>query len=451
MTTSYRKHPQKVKRKSAFLESQESVLPPGCNNWIEYGLPRMRTVPNAPVAAIQQARVSQRLGVGPGRTPYAPKELLSQARANLSYRHRWLEEEELTDRTAATHKERRLTMLATAALARERGLVGHFSTLEAPPQYHSVTTVGHGRHQRSIPNPRFDPSLDPAAAIEWKRGQWKNARAKLSALGLTAGVDSFFYMSMHMHQDGTPHWHMISFFPPHLTVQVKAILNGCGLVYFKPIKKEGGSVKYIERLLAEQDSDEALAASLMPGRRWSSTQQAREVWRWLRAVEDSRMLPQELVEPWKAARGLGEGDSREQAKAFLESQASEYRLALSGKRPVLIRLDERGHVIIAHNYTSLLKELQLGVDSQVRAGARANASSASIVIPRPPGGWYKKQAAPAGPGLPRVAMPPPRRPRGPYIVPMPQKIAPAPCLVPRPHTRTGGVAVAVVPIRRAAP
>jgi hypothetical protein len=97
--------------------------------------------------------------------------------------------------------------------ADQRGDSGLFVTLTVPSELHAVDS-------RSL-TPGAGRNVTPREAQQWLGTQWARARAKLHR----NGIPVYGLRVAEPHHDGTPHWHLLLFAPPHALDSLTATLH----------------------------------------------------------------------------------------------------------------------------------------------------------------------------------------------------------------------------------
>jgi len=88
-----------------------------------------------------------------------------------------------------------------------------FYTLTTPSKYHSHYPSGK-------PNPKYK-AYSVKDANDYLNGQWQKARAQFDRENITV----YGIRVVEPHHDGTPHWHLMLFMPPHQSARVTEILH----------------------------------------------------------------------------------------------------------------------------------------------------------------------------------------------------------------------------------
>lgn len=103
--------------------------------------------------------------------------------------------------------------------AEAEGHRGMFLTLTAPSRFHRMKTDGRGG---CFPNPHYDPNATPRAAQLWLRTMWARVRAEWAR----HGVKAYGFRVAEPHHDGTPHWHMLVWFPDGIWEKTRRLEKG---------------------------------------------------------------------------------------------------------------------------------------------------------------------------------------------------------------------------------
>ena len=83
------------------------------------------------------------------------------------------------------------------------GLQGEFLTLTCPSKYHPIL------HKSGTINPKYN-GTDPRQAQDYLNSVW----ARIRSAWHKADIRVFGFRVAEPHHDGTPHWHLLLFFPP---------------------------------------------------------------------------------------------------------------------------------------------------------------------------------------------------------------------------------------------
>ncbi len=141
---------------------------------------------------------------------------------------------------------------ATVAMAREEGLNDCIIiTITCPSRFHPCTTIGEGKNKKRIRNHRWDLST-PADAIQWLRLNWARVRSCLKR----RKIGKFFLQCTHVHEDETPHLHIIFFEEKENFVEIvrlaKKYFNEGGKHQVDEIEEcdQGRGVAYAARAVA---------------------------------------------------------------------------------------------------------------------------------------------------------------------------------------------------------
>lgn len=117
---------------------------------------------------------------------------------------------ELAAKSPANREIRRHELMTRIAgfelIARECGHAAYFVTVTCPSRMHAYRTKGDGWGVE--PNPRHDGTR-PDEAQRYLARQW----AKFRPAADRAGLDLYGFRIAEPNHDGTPHWHMLLFFP----------------------------------------------------------------------------------------------------------------------------------------------------------------------------------------------------------------------------------------------
>ena len=96
--------------------------------------------------------------------------------------------------------------------AEAEGHRGFFFTLTTPSRFHRMRSDGRGG---CYPNPNYQEDQTPRAAQLWLRTMWARVRAEWAR----CGVRAYGFRVAEPHHDGTPHWHMLVWFPDGIRKQ----------------------------------------------------------------------------------------------------------------------------------------------------------------------------------------------------------------------------------------
>lgn len=123
--------------------------------------------------------------------------------------------QELADKSVASPPVRRSELMARISgydrYSRNLGHIAVLYTITCPSRMHARLAAS------GEPNPRYDGS-SPSDGQQYLTGLWARIRAKLARLG----VRVYGFRVAEPQHDGTPHWHLLLFFLPHL----KGIVTG---------------------------------------------------------------------------------------------------------------------------------------------------------------------------------------------------------------------------------
>lgn len=115
---------------------------------------------------------------------------------------------ELAEKGVANPAIRRFELLARMSgfeeLAKESGDVCLFYTLTAPSAYHCMIKRG----GKCFKNPKYNGAT-PRETQDYLNGVWSRVRAEWDRVGIKA----YGKVIREPHHDGTPHWHLVLFFP----------------------------------------------------------------------------------------------------------------------------------------------------------------------------------------------------------------------------------------------
>jgi hypothetical protein len=201
-------------------------------------------------------------------------------------------------------------------IANEEGLAGEFYTITAPSRFHAVHSKGGFVSQWN--------GCSPQDTQRYLCRVWAKCRAAISR----AGIKVFGFRVVEPHHDGTPHWHMLLFMPPHDVAAVRDILCYYARIadseelqsphalkarfHVEPIDPEKGSAtgyiaKYISKNIdgfaLDGEKDEETGENLRDMSKavtaWASRWRIRQfqqiggapvtVWRELRRLRDQRL------------------------------------------------------------------------------------------------------------------------------------------------------------------
>ncbi|HDR9355048.1 TPA: replication endonuclease [Burkholderia vietnamiensis] len=103
------------------------------------------------------------------------------------------------------------------------GHAGLFATFTCPSKMHRMTTAG----GRAVSNSKYDGTL-PNAAQAYLGKVWARIRAALARGNKAKGwpaVSLYGFRIAEPQHDGTPHWHLLLFYPAHADVAVRATIR----------------------------------------------------------------------------------------------------------------------------------------------------------------------------------------------------------------------------------
>ncbi|EMN5130716.1 replication endonuclease [Burkholderia contaminans] len=103
------------------------------------------------------------------------------------------------------------------------GHAGLFATFTCPSKMHRMRTVG----ERAVSNSKYDGTL-PNAAQAYLGKVWARIRAALARGNKAKGwpaVSLYGFRIAEPQHDGTPHWHLLLFYPAHADVAVRATIR----------------------------------------------------------------------------------------------------------------------------------------------------------------------------------------------------------------------------------
>ncbi|CAN7410861.1 replication endonuclease [Acidovorax sp. LjRoot194] len=149
---------------------------------------------------------------------------------------------ELAAKGVANQEIRRHELLTRIAgfelIAKDCGHIAYMVTVTCPSRFHKATTRG----DRVVDNPRY-AHLTPRDGQEYLSEQWKLCRTRGRALkrGEISKQWYGFRIAEPQH-DGTPHWHLLLFFPPALECKLQDLFLLCFLENDSP--EERGAVDY---------------------------------------------------------------------------------------------------------------------------------------------------------------------------------------------------------------
>ncbi|WP_408588801.1 replication endonuclease [Paraburkholderia tropica] len=86
---------------------------------------------------------------------------------------------------------------------------GLFLTITCPSKMHAFKVVGPKGREKAIRNTRYD-GTKPDEAQAYLRGVWARIRAALAR----RGISLYGFRIAEPQHDGTPHWHLLVFYPP---------------------------------------------------------------------------------------------------------------------------------------------------------------------------------------------------------------------------------------------
>lgn len=221
---------------------------------------------------------------------------------------------DIADKSISNPQNRRsevmVRMRGYEDLAKELGLQGVFFTLTCPGAYHAINHSG----ERNL---KFNGTT-PKQANEYLCLVWSRIRTHWQRLGIRC----FGFRIAEPHHDGTPHWHLLLFFPPEdiegatVTFREYALQRDpdeagaqkyrCDAVLIDPEK--GSATGYIAKYISKNidgyglenatsdESDASISSSTNRVEAWASTWGIRQfqqigstsvtVWRELRRVRE---------------------------------------------------------------------------------------------------------------------------------------------------------------------
>ena len=149
---------------------------------------------------------------------------------------------ELAAKGVANQEIRRHELLTRIAgfelIAKDCGHIAYMVTVTCPSRFHKATTRG----GRVVDNPRY-AHLTPRDGQEYLSDQWKlcRTRGRAQKRGEISKQWYGFRIAEPQH-DGTPHWHLLLFFPPALECKLESLFLQCFLENDSP--EERGAVDY---------------------------------------------------------------------------------------------------------------------------------------------------------------------------------------------------------------
>ncbi|WP_244323312.1 replication endonuclease [Paraburkholderia dipogonis] len=101
-------------------------------------------------------------------------------------------------------------------IAIARGDAGLFLTITCPSKMHSHRIIG----GRAVKNPKYDHTK-PKDAQKYLVGVWARIRAALAR----AQIGLYGFRIAEPQHDGTPHWHLLVFYPPENDKKIRAVIR----------------------------------------------------------------------------------------------------------------------------------------------------------------------------------------------------------------------------------
>ncbi|MEQ9567925.1 MAG: replication endonuclease, partial [Pseudomonadales bacterium] len=265
--------------------------------------------------------------------------------------------------------------------------VGEFYTMTTPSRMHS-----HRKNGKR--NPKFDGTT-PKEAHEYLCHVWRLIRAELNR----REIKPYGFRVVEPHHDGTPHWHLLFFVPPHQAEEMASVIRyytlredrnekGADKQRFKRVEidpNKGAASGYIAKYISK-NIDGAYLDTDLYGEDAAKSASKIEAWARTYDIRQFQQIGGPSVTVWRELRRLSndEGDAIEEArKAADASDWAAFCLMMCGDemkinarpiRPVYeIQTDidfETGEVIprrTVHGYRSKPKLIGLQTpSSQIR-------------------------------------------------------------------------------------
>lgn len=199
--------------------------------------------------------------------------------------------------------------------AKAVGWGGWFLTLTAPSAYHP--TRSHGR--KIADNPRYE-GFTPREAQAWLCKIWSRVRAAVKR----ADIEWFGFRVAEPHGDGTPHWHMLMFWPPEHTENILSIFRKRALAEYGNEKgargyrfqakkidpKRGSAAGYIAKYVAKNidgahmRADDPAAGNDMFGRDPVSLAERVDAWASTWGIRQFQQIGGPGVSVWRELRRM---------------------------------------------------------------------------------------------------------------------------------------------------
>nr|WP_165979494.1 replication endonuclease [Paraburkholderia guartelaensis] len=131
---------------------------------------------------------------------------------------------ELSAKGPANKAVRRAELMTRIAgferIAIASGHAGLFLTITCPSKMHAFKLVGPEGREKAIRNTRYD-GTKPDDAQAYLRGVWACIRAALAR----RGIKLYGFRIAEPQHDGTPHWHLLVFYPPQHDATVESTVR----------------------------------------------------------------------------------------------------------------------------------------------------------------------------------------------------------------------------------
>lgn len=195
------------------------------------------------------------------------------------------------------------------------GWGGWFLTLTAPSAYHPTRSFG----RRIADNVRYE-GFTPREAQAWLCKIWSRVRAAVKR----AGIEWFGFRVAEPHGDGTPHWHLLLFWPPEHTDTILSIFRDRSLAEYgdepgargfrfqakKIDPKRGSAAGYIAKYISKNIdganlmADDPAAGNDMLGRDPVSLAERVDAWASTWGIRQFQQIGGPSVTVWRELRRM---------------------------------------------------------------------------------------------------------------------------------------------------